>query len=386
MNAAGVVLFAAQWVPTGAGKAAWGIFRWDPQTQQLAPVAVPETRTTNNQVIVLARSDISPVVNNSGEAVFSAVVKDAAGKQTGGLFFMDARGDLQSIVPDGAALPNGRTFMGAASYGSVPDVVLNDAGMVALAASTGGYDASLLDTPRGCYLWWKQTGVLLATGLATGESGPGSRKIGRIARLILHPTRARLMVEASLGDVRATPGVCVCTVGEASTTAGPPASQSAYAQYQQQVQSEWSEGGVRNLWVTLVYQTYAYALNDDPQKVPLLTDLYYRLQLLRYSDDLALEDESVQAQPLPAAGYIGHVTVGTQGLPAASLVGWDGQVQPVVMAGTATAAGAIQDLGGVYAGYGMAANTRGQVAMPADLRDPSGFGGEAVLLLTPAPP
>src|SRR5262249_26789509 len=84
LNADGVVLFAAQWVPTGASKAAWGIFRWDTQSQQITPVAVTGTQTTNGQTIVLARSDISPVLNNAGEAVFSAVVKDAAGQQSGG--------------------------------------------------------------------------------------------------------------------------------------------------------------------------------------------------------------------------------------------------------------------------------------------------------------
>jgi hypothetical protein len=192
------------------------------------------------------------------------------------------------------------------------------------------------------------------------------------------------MLEATLDDPVATPGVCVCTFGEASPTAGPPAVESPYALYQQQVLVRWHADAVRTLWVDLVYQTHAYASNDDPAKTRLLTEIRPELLWPRDHADLAREDQSVQAQP--AAGYIGHAVVGSQGLPAVSLIGWDGQMQSVVIAATATPAGAIQDLGGVFSGYGMAANERGQVVLPATLTSNNGSVVEAVLLLTPSTP
>jgi hypothetical protein len=380
MNALGVVLFAAPWTADGVHDA-WGVFRWDPQTRQVTPAVLPGRNAASHLTVVSLLPAPAPVINNAGEIVFGASVQDAAGKLSQGLFFMDSQGDLQPVALFGSVLPDGRTCMGfpAPPASLVPgrDVWLNDAGMVAFAAATGAFDPKLQAAPKSCCLWWKQTGTILATRLATGATGPGGNMLGPIQAIALHPTRARVTVEARLRDATGPPALYLCTVGEVS---GAPALSAA--DYLGQLKGKWQNAAVMDAAYQLVFTVYDYAKTPSKRQGLFGFDLS-SLPAVPLED----EDRMLEAQPnLLGNGYLDNANDEGTLSPAASVVGWDGLLHPVVIAGTETGSGRIADLGGTDPGYGIAINSQGQVALTAVLRDSHGASTSAILLLTPPSP
>jgi hypothetical protein len=181
MNDQGEVVFGGQVLPAGADV---GLFHWDPQTQKVAPVVVKGARASGN--ITLTRGGPGgPAINNRGEILFGASGTDAAGNNVTGLFLLDQKKNLQTVVLQGQPLPGGDTIA------SFSQVLLNDLDDVAFVARRQS------DNKPGVYLW--ANGAISPTGMVTGGAAPGGGKIQSINDVHLDSASPNILVTVVLG-------------------------------------------------------------------------------------------------------------------------------------------------------------------------------------------
>src|SRR5207253_7107178 len=104
-----------------AGLPSLGVFRWDPQTQQIAAIALKGMPAVNNLTYADPGGG-TPAINNRDEATFIAGVKNAAGMVAYGIFFLGQEGPLQPVVLPDQTLPDAGTAGSAfLSYLSLDD-------------------------------------------------------------------------------------------------------------------------------------------------------------------------------------------------------------------------------------------------------------------------
>jgi len=181
MNQLGNIVFAT--TATIAGKTGYGTFLWDFKAQKVTPVALQGMPAVNNLVFQVFQqgSTSAPMINNSGEIVFPAGVKNAAGSVHSGVFFRGGDGQLQAVALPDQELPGG---------GKVTDAYvnsINDTGTVGFATSEG-------DNATGAYLWEKGTLTQVA---ASGKDAPGG-KIANVDAVLVNTQNQNGVVGLSL--------------------------------------------------------------------------------------------------------------------------------------------------------------------------------------------
>lgn len=119
-----------------------GVYLWRAATKTVTPIATSGMPAADGLTFNPGSSVNSPSLNNRGEVLVGAAVKDAAGKTAHGLFLHSAEGKLLRVAVPGQALPDGSTIRRATGA-----VTLNDAGVV-------GFHAGRPEIPElGVYLW-----------------------------------------------------------------------------------------------------------------------------------------------------------------------------------------------------------------------------------------
>jgi hypothetical protein len=183
MNQLGNIVFA----PTANPRTptTLGTFLWEYDTRKLTPIALNGQSGPNNLTLVDAGGGGSsvPVINNFGEIAFPAFVKNSAGMNQPGIFFLGRDGKLLPVALPDQEMPDGHKIVSAFA----PQI--NDAGSVAFLAQREG------EQTASAYLWDKGPITPLA---AIGTDTPGGGKLAGVYNVWLNNASRSVVVVAPL--------------------------------------------------------------------------------------------------------------------------------------------------------------------------------------------
>jgi hypothetical protein len=163
-----------------------GVYLWRAATKTFTPIATSGMPAADGLTFNLGSGVNSPSLNNRGEVLVGAAVKDAAGKAAYGLFLHTVEGKLLRVAVPGQALPDGSTIRRATGA-----VTLNDAGVA-------GFHAARAESPElGAYLW--EQGTLTPAALP-GTILDGDVKIARVSTLRVNNRNRDVLVALIRSD------------------------------------------------------------------------------------------------------------------------------------------------------------------------------------------
>jgi len=182
MNQAGNIVFSSQLTTSsGTGLAT---FLWDYKARKLTPIALKGMPADAGRVFEQA-GGFSSKINNAGEIVLVATVKNAAGQEQPGVFFLGRDGAMQPVAVPDQALPGGGKVLGAFHP------VLNEAGVVALLVTREG------ESQPSAYLWRNKS----LSPVATLESdAPGGGKFASVTGVWVNNKNDNLLFTARVDD------------------------------------------------------------------------------------------------------------------------------------------------------------------------------------------
>jgi hypothetical protein len=188
MNQLGNIVFTT-YVLSG-GKSLLGTFLWDAKAQKVTAIAVSGMPAVNNLTFE-AGWTLASHLNNLGDIVFSARVKNAAGTPAAGVFFLGRDGKLQAVALPDQELPDGKKVDNAL----LPS--LNDAGRVAFVTASSVPVTSPVPS-EGAYVW---DGGVITPLVTVGTDLPGSGRLANVGIPFLNNKNQDVLMLARVGNL-----------------------------------------------------------------------------------------------------------------------------------------------------------------------------------------
>lgn len=163
MNHLGNVVFSAGRLD-GTNLTVDTTYLWDFQAQKLATVVTKGMPAVNDLTFEQGGGFV-PAINSTGDIAFAATIKNAAGKEQQGIFFLGRDGKMLPVALPDQELPGGGKIEFALHF------TLNEAGTIAFLAQPQGKQV------WSAYLW--EQGTITPVALA-GADAPGGGKLGSV--------------------------------------------------------------------------------------------------------------------------------------------------------------------------------------------------------------
>jgi hypothetical protein len=158
------------------GTGPWGTFLWDAATQSIVPVALKEMPATGNLVFTQP-GGVAPAINNRGEIVLVAQVKDSAGLGGFGLFSLGPDRALRPVFLPQQELPVGASGQVRASTSEFFMPSIDDRGRIAFQVQ------SHTSSRYSSYVWeYGQIDSILTAGAKV----PGGGKVTGVSSVSLN--------------------------------------------------------------------------------------------------------------------------------------------------------------------------------------------------------
>jgi hypothetical protein len=299
-----------------------GTCTWDYQAQKVTPVVL-KGMPASQGLTFTEPGGFTPTINNRDELALVATVHNGAGSSGLGLFLRAPDGTLSPILVPRQELPDGGKVTQGYHY-PAPLPSLNDAGAVAFLIRRYG------DKQSSAYRWEQGTTTPV---VVVGPEAPSAGKISSVSQVLVNNRNRRVVLAAASGGSQ-THGIYGWVEGQLTPVVVPG--------------QELPEGGKFRTLQGLVtlpegMRTTAISVANEAGEHAFLA---------------RLEGGSTAAYRMAA----------------------DGTLSLILKSGMTTDLGQITNVGG--AGYGVALNTQGQVALTVRING----GRYTLVLLTPTGP
>jgi hypothetical protein len=160
-------------------------YRWSRQSGQVSIVAAKGMPAVNDLTFATGGDDAMAAINDAGEVVFQATVKDASGSTLRAVFFLDRNGKLALVALSGQTVPGvGTIQVRAGSYGGNV-LTINNGGVIGFQARRPG------DKSDSVFVW--ENGTITPVALA-GADAPGGGKFAILIGPIVNNKNRNLVL------------------------------------------------------------------------------------------------------------------------------------------------------------------------------------------------